>query len=191
MIFLLIYLVISIFIHELAHLIVAKSVGCEVLKFSIGFGKPILFSKKIGNTVYQIAIWILGGFCELKGELSTTNEPDDFINLPYLKKLAIGLAGVSVNIILGAICFYFGINCESRMLYDFGLLNLILGITNALPLAPCLDGGYVVYLPLCFKIWGKEKGTKIFAIACNISFLIIMALNIICIPFAILMWRNV
>lgn len=61
------YLVIVIIMHELGHLISAKLVGCGVDKFSVGFGKPF-FSKKFGETTYQITPWLFGGYCSLVGE---------------------------------------------------------------------------------------------------------------------------
>ena len=54
-------LLIIVIIHEFAHLIVAKLCKCGVLKYSVGFGKPVLFSKKIKGTIYQITPWIIGG----------------------------------------------------------------------------------------------------------------------------------
>jgi len=45
-------LLIVVMTHEAAHLIVAKKCKCGVIKYSIGFGKPILFSKKFKGTIY-------------------------------------------------------------------------------------------------------------------------------------------
>ncbi len=38
-----------IFVHELGHFLLAKSLGVGVLKFSLGFG-PRLIGKKVGET---------------------------------------------------------------------------------------------------------------------------------------------
>jgi regulator of sigma E protease len=35
-----------IFVHELGHFLVAKAVGIQVLRFSLGFGRPLLSWKK-------------------------------------------------------------------------------------------------------------------------------------------------
>jgi regulator of sigma E protease len=173
-----------ILVHELAHLIVAKSVGCPVLVFSIGFGKPI-YSFEWKETRYNISPLLLGGYCKLKGETDTSNEKDDFINLPYGKKFLIAMAGVTVNVLIGIVAMLIGKSLHNYYLIYAGYLSFILGIGNALPLAPCLDGGYVVYLPLFIKIWGDKKGLEIFSKACAISFKILMVLNILCIPLLI------
>ena len=44
-----------VFVHELGHLLGGKLVGIKAKVFSIGFGKAII-KKKIGDTVYQIAL---------------------------------------------------------------------------------------------------------------------------------------
>lgn len=179
----LICLLIIIFLHELSHLLVAKYCKCGVEIFSIGFGKP-LYRKEFKGTIYQISPILLGGYCKLQDELKTTNNPHGFTNLAYRKKVAIALAGISTNIITGMICLLLGIIFKIYFLYYFGILSLSLGITNTLPI-PCLDGGYVVFIPIFTKIWGKEKGTQIFEKVNRISFIIIMALNIACIPYLI------
>jgi len=180
----LICLLIIIVVHEAAHLIVAKKCKCGVIRYSIGFGKPILFSKKIGNTIYQLTPWLFGGFCELKGELKSTTEKDDFINLPYSKKFAIAIAGCAVNILSGTIAMLLGLKFLNYNLYYFGWISLMLGATNLLPI-PCLDGGYIVWFPILVKKFGLNRGTTIFAKSVRITFIIVMALNIACIPLLI------
>jgi len=53
---------ILITVHEFGHFWVARKLGVKVLRFSVGFGKPIL--KRIGktdDTEYVIAAIPLGG----------------------------------------------------------------------------------------------------------------------------------
>lgn len=177
-------LIIIIIFHELAHLIVAKKCNCGVEVYSIGFGKPYL-AKKLGNTEYRISPWIFGGYCRLKGELDSTKDKDAFINLPYRKKLAIAIAGCAVNMISGILVMYLGVKFQIYYLWYFGYISLILGITNWFIPIPCLDGGYALWYPVLTRIFGKEKGTIIFAKTVRISFIFIMILNIICIPLLI------
>src|SRR2546422_6701148 len=43
-----------IFVHEMGHFLAAKAVGIQVLRFSIGFGRPI-FSWRRGETEYWLS----------------------------------------------------------------------------------------------------------------------------------------
>src|SRR5439155_745800 len=55
-----------IFIHEAGHFAVAKVVGIQVLRFSLGFGRPILRWRR-GETEYWIS-WIpFGGYVKMAG----------------------------------------------------------------------------------------------------------------------------
>jgi len=64
-------------VHEYGHFQVARWCGVKVLKFSVGFGKPI-WSKKIGKdqTEFVIAAIPLGGYVKMLGEgLSAAGDP--------------------------------------------------------------------------------------------------------------------
>src|SRR2546428_629065 len=53
-------------VHEFGHFIVAKAVGIQVLRFSLGFGRPVI-SWRRGETEYWIS-WIpLGGYVKMAG----------------------------------------------------------------------------------------------------------------------------
>src|SRR5260370_33933174 len=55
-----------IFVHELGHFLVAKAVGIQVLRFSLGFGRPLIAWRR-GETEYWIS-WIpLGGYVKMAG----------------------------------------------------------------------------------------------------------------------------
>ena len=185
-----IYLVAIICLHELAHLGAAIWCKCGVNRVSFGFGK-VLYSKKWKEIDWQIRAIPLGGECSLQDELSLTSNKTSFSNLRFTKKAIISLAGVTLNIIMGYICYKlsylimtYSISYAvlSEQLWLFGYLSLSLGITNALPLAPCLDGGYVVYVPILVKKYGLKKGYEVFASWVKKSFKIIMILNILSIP---------
>jgi len=189
MILFLISLYICIILHELGHLITAKLCGCGVPIYSVGFGRPIL-KKKIGNTVYQLG-WIpFGGYCQLEDETSYSEKTTGFTNLSYRKKIIISIAGCTINILTGLIIGLIGHYYHNYNMLYFGLLSTALGLTNLIPLIPCLDGGYLLFFPLCTKIWGKEKGIIIFGKLVSISFKIVMILNFLCIPWIIKNWRK-
>lgn len=182
-------LYICVIVHEFGHLIAAKLCGCGVPTYAVGFGK-ILFQKKIGKTNYQFRLLPLGGFCELEGELVKSRKRTAFTNLIYSKKVLISAAGCIVNIISGLIVGLIGLKLLNRDLLYFGTISITLGIMNLLPIAPCLDGGYIVFFPLCIKIWGKTKGTLKFEKMVKVSFKIVMWLNYLCIPWLIMNWRK-
>jgi regulator of sigma E protease len=122
-------LIILIFVHELGHFLAAKLVGVRVETFSLGF-PPRLFSKKIGETLYQVA-WIpLGGYVKLFGE-----QPDQevdpreihrsFSHKPFWAKSLIVLAGPFFNIIFAVIALI--------------ILSWAVGIQHAAPIVGPLD----------------------------------------------------
>src|SRR5438874_12792752 len=55
-----------IFVHEAGHFMAAKAVGIQVLRFSLGFGRPIVSFRR-GETEYWIS-WIpFGGYVKMAG----------------------------------------------------------------------------------------------------------------------------
>jgi regulator of sigma E protease len=110
---LLIVLGVLIFVHELGHFLVAKAVGIQVLRFSLGFGRPVLEWKR-GETEYWIS-WIpLGGYVKMAGleeegmvgELEggkanvAIDQARTFDHKPLWARMAVILAGVTMNIVL-------------------------------------------------------------------------------------------
>lgn len=54
-------------VHEAGHFIAAKRVGVRVYEFAIGFGK-VLYSRRVGETKYQLRLLPFGGFVSMRGE---------------------------------------------------------------------------------------------------------------------------
>ena len=107
-----------IFVHELGHFLVAKAVGIQVLRFSLGFGRPLLSWKK-GETEYWIS-WIpLGGYVKMAGledegvageleggKSSVPVDPDRaFDRKPLWARMAVILAGVTMNLIFAFLIY--------------------------------------------------------------------------------------
>lgn len=98
-----------VFVHELGHFLVAKMCGVKVLKFSLGFG-PRLFSRRRGETEYQVCVIPLGGYVQMLGEgsgeqgeagaLTAEERARSFAEKPVSKRLAIVLAGPLMNLLL-------------------------------------------------------------------------------------------
>jgi len=55
-----------IFVHESGHFLVAKLSGIQVLRFSLGFGKPLV-RFHWGETEYVIATLPFGGYVKMAG----------------------------------------------------------------------------------------------------------------------------
>lgn len=91
-----------IFIHELGHFIAAKLLGVKVNEFSIGFG-PTFLKKKIGETLYAVRPFPLGGYCAMEGEDEGSDDKRAFCNRPAYRRLIIVVAGAFMNILLGFI----------------------------------------------------------------------------------------
>ena len=110
-----VFLGVVIFVHELGHFTVAKLVGIKVLKFSLGFGKPLL-QYKYGDTVYCISQLPLGGFVRMLGEDPADraeNESDRgraFHEKPLWARAAVIFAGPGMSLAFGVFAFfvYFG-----------------------------------------------------------------------------------
>lgn len=172
-------LILIIILHELGHLLMAKKVGGGVDIYSIGFGKPF-YRKEYKGTIYQVAPWILGGYCKLRDELTNSNDSSAFTNLSYRKKIAISYAGVLINILSGLLIGWMGWYFRIYYLLYFGVISVSLGVTNALPI-PALDGSYPILVGL-EKIYGKEKGYELMSKICRWGFVILMTLNIASLP---------
>ena len=98
-----------IFVHELGHFLLAKSLGVGVLKFSLGFG-PKLIGQEVGETEYMISLVPLGGYVKLLGESDTDDvlpqdEKRSFVKQHVLKKIAIVVAGPFFNFLFAILAF--------------------------------------------------------------------------------------
>jgi len=99
-----------IFIHELGHFLAAKWCDVHVQTFSIGFGPALPgCSFQRGETTYKIAVLPLGGYVNMVGEGTETDEDEDyprsFKNKTVGQRMLIISAGVIMNVLLGCILF--------------------------------------------------------------------------------------
>ncbi|MFC5427788.1 RIP metalloprotease RseP [Paraburkholderia denitrificans] len=108
-------------VHEYGHYSIARLCGVKVLRFSIGFGKPIVqwVSKKTG-TEWTIAALPLGGYVKMLDERESDERipahelPHAFNRQPVGKRIAIVVAGPIANFLLAialfALVFASGVN---------------------------------------------------------------------------------
>ena len=62
-------IVFAVAIHEFGHMIAALWCGVGVVEYSIGMG-PVLFHKRIKDTVVSVRLIPIGGYCAMVGEQS-------------------------------------------------------------------------------------------------------------------------
>ena len=94
-----------IFIHEGGHFLIAKLCKVKVKEFAIGFGK-IIWQKQGKETKYSLRIIPLGGFCNMEGEDEESDEEGSFSKASVGKRMAIVVAGATVNILFGIIVYF-------------------------------------------------------------------------------------
>jgi regulator of sigma E protease len=126
-----------IFVHELGHFLLAKSLGVGVLKFSLGFG-PRLVGRKVGETDYMISLVPLGGYVKLLGESDTDDvlpqdEKRSFVKQHVLKKIAIVVAGPLFNFLFAILAF--------AVIFMVGVPNLTTDIGTVQPGSPAEVAG--------------------------------------------------
>ncbi len=102
-------------VHEYGHFQMARWCGVKVLKFSVGFGKP-LWSKKFGQdqTEFVIAAIPLGGYVKMLGEElsqdtseSANQDMSRALNRQSVgKRMAIVLAGPMANLLLAIVLYW-------------------------------------------------------------------------------------
>lgn len=103
----LLVLSILVLVHELGHFLVARRAGIWVEEFGFGL-PPRIFGKKIGQTIYSINLLPFGGFVKLHGEGSDeglSKPKKAFLNKSKKVRVAVLLAGVFMNFLLGTVAF--------------------------------------------------------------------------------------
>jgi regulator of sigma E protease len=158
-------------IHEFGHYWVARKLGFKVLRFSVGFGKPLW--KRVGRAPdhieYVVASVPLGGYVrmldERDGDVPLADKPRAFTSKPPWQRILVLLAGPAANIIfaiavLAAMFWYKGITQIKPVMGDITLgkpaaeaglrsRDVILGVNGT----PVTDLG-----ELQFKLLGAVSG---------------------------------
>jgi regulator of sigma E protease len=105
-------------VHEFGHFWVARRLGLKVLRFSVGFGKPILSWRGRDGVEYWVCPIPLGGYVKMlderEGPVSAADLPRSFTRQHPLKRVAVLLAGPGSNflfavLVLGAMFWASGL----------------------------------------------------------------------------------
>jgi len=116
-------------VHEYGHFWVARKLGFKVLRFSVGFGKPLY--KRVGpapdHTEFVIAALPLGGYVrmldERDGDVAPRDLPRAFGSKPPWQRILVMLAGPAANIlfaivVLWIMIWYTGLKFQTPVVGD-------------------------------------------------------------------------
>ncbi|MFP6901410.1 MAG: site-2 protease family protein, partial [Opitutales bacterium] len=125
----LLFLGLSIFVHELGHFLAAKRRGLVIKRFSIGFG-PRLFGWERNGVEYRLSAFPFGGYVALpqlvdmgRIEGGETEEDEERKNLPkisFADKMIVSVMGAVFNVLfalsLASVLWFFGHDVDSSWL---------------------------------------------------------------------------
>ncbi|MBX3692915.1 MAG: RIP metalloprotease RseP [Luteimonas sp.] len=96
--------------HEYGHYLVARLCGVKVLRFSVGFGKPLWSRRNRDGTEFAIAAIPLGGYVkfldEREGEVAPAEVAQAFNRKPVGQRMAIAAAGPVFNLVFAIAAFW-------------------------------------------------------------------------------------
>ena len=97
-------------VHEYGHYRVAVACGVKVLRFSVGFGMPLLrWQPKGSSTEFVLGAFPLGGYVRMLDEREAPVAPEErhlaFNNQPLLARAAVVAAGPVANLLLAVVLY--------------------------------------------------------------------------------------
>ena len=122
-------------IHEYGHYWVAKKVGVKILRFSVGFGKPLWRTTRgVDRTEFVVAALPLGGYVKMLGdggeEVSAADRPRAFEEQSLLGRTLIVAAGPVANFLFAILAYW---------------LMYMVGVTGARPIIGDVEQGSLAY----------------------------------------------
>lgn len=101
-----------IVVHEFGHYWVAQILGVKVLRFSVGFGRP-LWSRRVGKDQMEfvVAALPLGGYVKMldenEGAVPAREKHRAFNRQPIWKRMSIVVAGPLFNFLFAILAYWF------------------------------------------------------------------------------------
>jgi regulator of sigma E protease len=98
--------------HEFGHFWVARRLGFKVLRFSIGFGKPLVKwrSRHPDGTEYWLSMIPLGGYVKMLDEreapVAASDQGRAFTHRPIPHRIAVLLAGPAFNFLFAIVAYW-------------------------------------------------------------------------------------
>ncbi|AFU98263.1 RIP metalloprotease RseP [Simiduia agarivorans] len=134
-------------IHEYGHYWVARRCGVKVLRFSVGFGKPLWRWYNREGTEFCIAAIPLGGYVKMlderEGDVPAELLDQAFTRKPVLARIAVVAAGPVANFLLAILLFWW---------------MVMPGVTHLVPVIDAVEPGSVAARA------GLEPGQEIIAV---------------------------
>ena len=97
-------------VHEFGHFWVARKLGIKVLRFSIGFGKPLWRKQGNDDTEYVISAIPLGGYVKMldgrDGDIDPAEAHRAFNRQPIANRIAVLVAGPLFNFIFAVFAYW-------------------------------------------------------------------------------------
>jgi regulator of sigma E protease len=97
-------------VHEFGHFWVARRLGIKVLRFSVGFGRPLWSRVAADGTEYWISAIPLGGYVKLlderEGEVAPEDLPRCFNRQPPGSRIAVLVAGPAFNFLFAIAAYW-------------------------------------------------------------------------------------
>lgn len=107
----LVVIFVLVIVHEYGHYLAAKLSGVKVLRFSVGFGKPLLV-KRMGrdNTEWTLSALPLGGYVKMlderEGDVDSSEVHRAFNRATVWRRIVIVAAGPLANFLLAVVVFW-------------------------------------------------------------------------------------
>lgn len=123
--------------HEYGHFWVARRCGVKVLRFSVGFGKPIWSRTDRHGTEFAVAAIPLGGYVKMLDEreapVAVAEQGQAFNRKTVWQRIAIVAAGPLANFLLAIVAYW--------LLFIIGTTTVAPVVGSVVPGSPAEQGG--------------------------------------------------
>ena len=124
-------------VHEFGHFWVARRNGIKVLRFSVGFGRPLMTWHDKSGTEYVVAMIPLGGYVKMlderEGPVSDDERHLSFNSKPVLARMAVIAAGPLANFLLAIMALW--------LMYVIGVRTVVPVVGEVTPNSPAATAG--------------------------------------------------
>ncbi|MGQ7246733.1 RIP metalloprotease RseP [Halomonas sp. V046] len=123
--------------HEFGHFWVARRCGVKVLRFSVGFGKPLWSRHDRHGTEFAVAAIPLGGYVKMlderEGDVDPAERDQAFNRKSVWARMAIVAAGPIANFLLALVAYW--------ALFVAGTTTVVPVIGEVTPASPAAEAG--------------------------------------------------